>query len=544
VKQTEFVIADFKTGFYRRDFLKYLGIATAGGMLAPWTSWETLAQESAATPKSGGEINISVGQNPLSFDGRNVSAITSFQIGFNFYNKLTRFVIDGSQLKIVGDLAESWEVADDGSITFHLLDGVKFHNGETLTAEDVAHTFNTTIDPSQGHSLIVVLLGLIGKEVVAKDRLTVVFPGGFSPLLAAVSLFSGIVNKKADLAGQDYVNDPIGTGPFKIVENIPGTRVVMERFEDYFKDGLPYLDKVTWNILSDDFARVRALESGTFQWISRVPLGLLDVIEQEQGLKVLTTPPGGFQWFLSFNVQRPPFDDQRLREAITWALDPQALIDVALFGRAQKSEGQIINGELVGFPVDVKNPFTSQPDLNRARQLVQELISDGVIPEGFTFPTFVALGAADVVRSAQIFKDQLAKIGLNLDIRQIQTAERFSHILGDGPGVDFGIQLEPFSGFVDHDEGLSPLFATKAFFNEGRWSDPETDRLLSEAASAPIQKKRAALYKELYEQVLLKQVPKYPYAWQEVPYAMVDNLMGFPPLINQETFFEQVWLAE
>lgn len=542
MKQTELLIADFKTGFYRRDFLKYLGVATAGGMLANWASWETMAQESTATPKSGGEINISVGQNPLSFDGRNVSAITSFQIGYNFYNKLTRFVIDGSQLKIVGDLAESWEVAEDGAITFNLRDGVKFHNGETLTAEDVAHTFNTTIDPSQGHSLIVVLLGLIGQEIVAKDRLTVVFPGGFTPLLAAVSLFSGIVNKKADLAGQDYVNDPIGTGPFKIVENIPGTRVVMERFEDYFKDGLPYLDKVTWNILADDFARVRALETGTFQWISRVPLGLLDVIEQEAGLKVLTTPPGGFQWFLSFNTQRPPFDDQRLREAITWVLNPQLLINVALFGKGKPSNGQMINGEVIDFALDVENPFALQPNLRRARELIRELIIDGVIPEGFTFTTWVALGAADPLRAVEVFKDQLAEVGLNLDIRQVQTAERFSHILGTG--ADFGIQMEPFSGFVDHDQGLSPIFATAAFFNEGRWSNPDTDRLLAEARSASSKKARKAIYEELYETNILKLVPKYPFAWQEVPYAMADNLMGFPPLLNQETFFEQVWLDE
>lgn len=544
MKQTELLIADYKTGFYRRDFLKYLGIATAGGMLAPWASWETVAQESAAAPKNGGEINISVGQNPISFDGRNVSAITSFQIGYNFYNKLTRFVIDGSQLKIVGDLAESWEVADDGSITFHLHDGVKFHNGETLTAEDVAHTFNTTLDfPANVHTLFVVLLGILNQEVIVKDRLTVVFPGGFTPLLAAVSLFSGIVNKKADLAGQDYVNDPIGTGPFKITENIPGTRVVMERFEDYFKDGLPYLDKVTWNILADDFARVRALESGTFELISRVPMGLLDLIAQEAGLKVLTTPPGGFQWFLAFNTQRAPFNDQRLREAITWVLNPELLINVALFGKAQVSDGQIINGELVGFPLDVDNPFRTQPNLFKARELIQELINDGVISEGFTFTTWIALGATDPLRVATVFKDQLAEIGLNLDIRQAQTAERFAHVTNQTT-ADFGIQLEPFSGFVDHDQGLSPLFASGGFFNEGNWSHPETDRLLAEARSASTQEERAALYKELYETNILKLVPKYPFAWQEVPYAMVDKLMGFPPLINQEMFFEQVWLDD
>ncbi len=542
MKQRELVVADYRTGFYRREFLKYAGVALAGGALAPWTGWKALAQETGAAPKRGGTLRISIGQNPLSFDGRNVSAITSFQIGYNFYNKLVRFELDGSQLKIVGDLAESWEQAEDGTLTFRLHEGVRFHNGEVLTAEDVAHTFNTATDPSQGHSLIVVLLGLVGKEVQAPDPRTVVFPGGdqpFAPLLAALAGFSGIVNKKADLEGHDYVNDPIGTGPFRMLEYIPGNRVIMERFEDYFKPDLPYLDRIEWNILSDDFARVRALESGGFDWISRVPLSLIDVVNQEPGFKASKTPPGGFQWFLSFNTQRAPFDNAKLRQAITWALDPQVLIDVALFQQAQNSNGQIINADVVDFPpsLDVENPYALQPNLNRAR----ELLDEAGIPDGFTFTTWVALGAADVIRSAEVFKEQLAQIGLNLDIRQVQTAERFSHILG--PEADFGIQLEPFSGFYDHDQGLSPVLARGAFFNEGLWDDEETNRLLDAGRTTLPSAQRKAIYEELYRDVILPQVPKYFYAWQEVPYAMVDNVMGFQPLLNQETFFEQVWLA-
>jgi len=550
LKQRELVIADYRTGFYRREFLKYAGVALAGGALAPWHGWQALAQEAGTTPKRGGEINIAIGQNPVSFDGRNVSAISSFQISYNFYNKLVRFEIDGSQLKIVGDLAESWEEDADGTLTFHLRDGVRFHNGEVLNAEDVAHTFNSTTNingdregsqSSGPFSLIVVLFGLLGKEVRAEDRLTVVFPGGdtpFAPLLAALAGFSGIVNKKADLEGNMATN-PVGTGPFKLVESVPGTRWVMERHEDYFKEGLPFLDRVTWNLLEDDFARTRALESGGFQWISRVPLGLTQVVDAQPGLKAISTPPGGFQYFLSFNVSKGfPLDDARFREALTWALDPQVLIDVAFFGQALGSNGKIINDTLFDRTpeLEFENPFALQPNLNRARELLNEV----GLPEGFTLDTWVAAGEANVLRATEIYREQLAEIGLNLRINQAQTAERFSHIFG--AEADFDIQVEPISGFFDHDQGLSPLLKTGAFFNQGNWSDPETDALIDQGATTVDPAERKAIYERLYREIIMSEVPKYFFAWQEVPYAMVENLNGFPPLLNQETFFEKVWL--
>lgn len=551
MRQKELLIADYKTGFYRRDFLRLAGASIAAGALAPWDGWKALAQEQGMTPTSGGEIEIAIGQNPVSFDGRNVSAISSFQISWNFYNRLVKFELEGSELKIVGDLAESWEVGDDGSLTFTLREGVQFHNGETLTASDVAYTFNSTTNPgvregsmsSGPFSLIVVYLGLIGKEVQALDDRTVFFPADgqpFAPLLSALASFGGIINEKADRE-VNLATEPVGTGPYILTESVPGTRWVMERNPNYFKEGLPYLDKVTWNLLEDDFARVRALESGGFDWISRVPLGLIDVIDGQDALKTSLTPPGGFQWFLSFNTSAGfPFDDARFRQALVWALDATRIIQLAFFGKAEKAEGQAVNAELTDIVpnLDLDNPYTLQPNLTRARELLAEV----GIPAGFTVDTWIAAGEANATRAAEIYGEVLAQIGINLRINFAQTAERFSHIFGEG--ADFGIQLEPISGFHDHDQGLAPVFFTGSFFNEGAWSDPDFDRLIAGGAATVDPAERKAIYEELYRDHIFPLVPKYHWAWQEVPYAMIANLNGFSPALTQETSFEKVWLQQ
>lgn len=551
MRQKELLIADYKTGFYRRDFLRLAGASIAAGALAPWDGWKALAQEQGMTPTPGGDIDIAIGQNPVSFDGRNVSAISSFQISWNFYNRLVKFELEGSELKIVGDLAESWEVGDDGSLTFTLREGIQFHNGETLTASDVAYTFNSTTNPgvregsmsSGPFSLIVVYLGLIGKEVQALDDRTVFFPANgqpFAPLLSALASFGGIINEKADRE-VNLATEPVGTGPYILTESVPGTRWVMERNPNYFKEGLPYLDKVTWNLLEDDFARVRALESGGFDWISRVPLGLIDVIDGQDALKTSLTPPGGFQWFLSFNTSAGfPFDDARFRQALVWALDATRIIQLAFFGKARKAEGQAVNAELTDIVpnLNLTNPYTLQPNLTRARELL-----DAVgIPAGFTVDTWIAAGEANATRAAEIYGEVLAQIGINLRINFAQTAERFSHIFGEG--ADFGIQLEPISGFHDHDQGLAPVFFTGSFFNEGAWSDPDFDRLIAAGAATVDPAERKALYEELYNDHIFPLVPKYHWAWQEVPYAMIANLNGFSPALTQETSFEKVWLQQ
>ncbi len=555
MRQKEFLIADYKTGFFRRDFLRMTGAAMAAGALAPWDGWKALAQEQGQTPVAGGEIEIAIGQNPVSFDGRNVSAISSFQISWNFYNRLVRFEQDGSQLKIVGDLAESWEVGDDGSLTFHLHEGVQFHNGEILTASDVAYTFNSINvfegagvregSLSSGPFNLFVVYGFLNpiNEVQALDDLTVFFPGNdnpFAPLLSALASFGGIINEKSDKE-VNLATDPIGTGPYMLTESVAGTRWVMERNPNYFKEGLPYLDKVTWNLLEDDFARVRALESGGFQWISRVPLGLIDVVDGQDALKSSLTPAGGFQWFLSFNTSSGfPYDDARFRQALVWALDATRVINLAFFGKAKLAEGQAVNAELTDIVpnLDLENPFTLQPNLTRARELLAEV----GIPAGFTVDTWIAAGEANATRAAEVYGEVLAQIGINLRINFAQTAERFSHIFGEG--ADFGIQLEPISGFYDHDQGLAPVFATGSFFNEGAWSDPDFDRLIIAGANTVDPAERKAVYEELYNDHIFPNVPKYHWAWQEVPYAMVANLNGFEPTLTQETSFEKVWLDQ
>lgn len=528
----ELVVADFNRGIYRRDFLKGLG-ATAAGLCA-LGQWNPLAIASQMNeqPKMGGKLRAAITPGILSLDGRNVSGVQSFQLGYNFYNKLIRWVFDNNKLKIVGDLAESWEFEDETTLVFHLKDNVKFHNGEILTAEDVAHTFNTTLDPKNRHSLIVMMQGL--KEVEARDPLTAVIRTGnrpFGPILGSLASYHGIVSKKADME-QDMRRNPVGTGPFKFVEWVDGDHITMVRHEQYFKKGLPYLDEIRWDIVPDASVKVSGLETGQFQWIDRIPPMDVARFERDKRIKVVKTPPGGFQWYVCFNVKQEPFNNPKVRQALVWAFPAQDIIEVALFNTAKRTDGQGLNGALYGWDISVPDPYQTGPDFDKAKKLLNEA---GV--GKFSAVSWVERGETQELRALEVTADAYSKVGVDLEIRVIEEARLFDEVARKD---NFGIHTQAISGFVDPDQILYISFHTGLFFNWSNWSDPRTDELLETGRFSTDRNVRMNAYNALYREVLFPQVPQYFYAWQEVPYGMRANVTGFPPIPNLEAYMEQV----
>lgn len=528
----EIIVGNFNKRMYRRDFLKGLGATATGLYLLGGWSPSTVVAQTGRQPKQGGRLRAAITPGILSLDGRNVSGMQSFMLGYNFYNKLIRYAFEGNKLKIVGDLAESWEFEDETTLVFHLKDNVKFHNGETLTAEDVAHTFNTTLDPKNRHSLIVMMQGL--KEVVVRDRLTAVFRTGdrpFGPILGSLAFFHGIVSKKGDLE-QDLARNPIGTGPFKFVEWVEGDHITMVRHEHYFKKGLPFLDEIRWDIVPDASVKVSGLESGQFQWIDRIPPADVARFERDSRIKVVKTPPGGLQWFVQFNVKREPFDNPKVRQALVWAFPAHDIIKVALFNTAQRTDGQALNGALYGWDISVPDPYQAAPDFDKAKKLLNEA---GV--GKFSAISWIHRGETHMLRAFEVAADAYSKIGVDLEIRVVEKARVFDEV---GRKDNFGIHTQPFSGFADPDQLLFISFHTGSFFNWSNWSDPRTDELLEIGRFSKDRNVRMNAYNTLYREVLFPQVPQYFYAWQEVPYGMKSNIIGFPPMPNLEAYMEQV----
>ena len=234
---------------------------------APTAAAEEPTVAAETGPKYGGTLRAAFQNEWAGLDPHTVSSYSSYQILNNVVEGLTFFDDD---LNLVPWLAESWEQSDDGlTWTFHLRHGVKFHNGREMTADDVKWSFERLIDPATGAGNAA-RVGPPDTKIEVIDDYTVAIthpePFGIFPQSLGFDKSTGIIAKES-LEPDGTIAVPIGTGPFKISEVEGTTRLVLEKNQDYWQEGLPYLDKVEITPIPDDTVRETALRGGEVDWV-------------------------------------------------------------------------------------------------------------------------------------------------------------------------------------------------------------------------------------------------------------------------------------
>ena len=290
----------------------------------------------ALAQQPGGVLNVGMQTDPVGLDPHTTNATATRNMLENVYDTLVMF---DSSLQIVPGLAESWEASDDGlTWTFKLWPGVTFHNGDPLRASDVAFSLNRIKDPDvasprSGDFAVV-------ESVTAPDDETVVITLSepFSPLLSKLAQSLNVVVSEAVTTANDgdLNGAVVGTGPFRFVEYLPQTRLVLEKNEDFWGedaagDPLPYLDGITFQFYPEPAARTTAVQTGNADWIEYVPAADVAVLEADPNVEVVGGLSANFR-SLYLNVTRPPFDNPLVRQALAYAIDEQAVVDLALFG--------------------------------------------------------------------------------------------------------------------------------------------------------------------------------------------------------------------
>src|SRR5437588_295960 len=241
------------------------------------------------------------------------------------------------------ELAQSYTITDDGlTYTFNLRKGVKFHHGDELTAEDVKFSFDRLRAPKSGYSYGAQVETI--KSVDAVDRYTVRFrlskvTGPFLIYMAFPG--SSIVPKKLVDSGHDLNAKPIGSGPFKFVSYEPRSAIKFQRNPEYFETGKPYFDAMEYRIISDITALTNALLSGVVNFSNEIPPKDFAKVKGSAGLTAVTLEGSRYNWLLLNNTKKP-FDNPKVRQAVSFALDRQALVDGAFFGLATPILGGVI----------------------------------------------------------------------------------------------------------------------------------------------------------------------------------------------------------
>lgn len=442
-------------------------------------------------------ITIGVPQDVTGFDPRLSTDVTSLVVQQVMYNSLIRLADD---LSIVPDLAERWETPSPTEYVFYLRQGVLFHDGVELTAEDVKFTYDTIRDPDFGSPNLSLFAAIEEIEVVDDYTVRFLLSDPFPPLLAYMD--RGIV--PMHIASQDrgqLSQTPIGSGPYQLQQWTANERIVLQAFDGYF-DGRPNFDQITLRVIIEDAVRVIEFEIGGVDIIFRVPLQDVERLEANPNFQIFSESISGYGYFM-MNHAVVPFNDVRVRKAIAHAIDKQEITDLVYYGINAIADSPIIP-QSWAYADDIQD---YEHDLERAR----ELLTEAGYPNGFDV-TFKTFSQTEILQSAEMLAAQLARIGINLELEVFEWSNYFSQIIAS----DFAFAGPQFWFYqADPDQAVYRQFHSDLVpprgVNRHSYSNPRVDEILDMARTETDQELRAEYYREI--QHLLVDDVAYIFMW-------------------------------
>ncbi len=478
------------------------------------------------TPKRGGTLIIAYWGDPISFNPDAQIDDAGYGIYGSIFSKLV--TLDASY-NIIPDLAESWEVSKDGlTYTFHLRKDVKWQDGQPFTAADVVWTFDQIMShktaPAHANFADV-------KSVEAVNDYTVVInmKKPYSPFLGFLAWYGTFIMPKhlyditkngspVDWLNNPYNQHPIGTGPFEFVKWVKGAYVILKKNPDYFL-GEPYLDKIVFDEIPDQNTALQTFLNGGADYDDNVDISQLNLLKKAPGVVVYTSPSPS-RYYLAFNVGRreSPFHNKEVRFAVAYALNRQEIFDRAI------KYGQVAEGFYTPAIKWAYNPDAKIPDYNI--QEAEKLLDEAGYPlkNGVRFKaTLVYFQGQEWSDMATIIKEQLAKVGIEVQLEEYDLATYIQKVLNGG---DFDLTL--LDGFQGPDpDNLTLRVGTGGDINVMGYSNPAVDELLSKGAETSNIEERAKYYFEVQE-ILSQDLPIYPIAEVINTYVYKDYVEDLP----------------
>ena len=365
----------------------------------------------AAEPMPGGTLRYGMVTEISSLDPHVYVGSSWKVLNMALYDSLLSF---DQEAQLRPGLAESWETPDARTYIFHLRDGVSFHGTQTFTAEDVKFSLERIQDEVTGATLRPNLdsatITVIDEHTVKVEK-----PEPDATLLNVLAMpEAAIVSKEWMEAGPNVKVEANGTGPFVLKEYEPAVRAVVEKNPNYYKEGLPYLDRVEFRMIGNADARVNALRTGAVDMIEFVPWKDIDRLAAEPGIEVATS--GGAFMNIWINATKEPFDDARVRRALAFAIDRDAISDAAFFGHGTPLYGPPTSQDSPYYNESLAEAFSYDPEK------AKELLAEAGYPDGFSGELLVYQGLPIYTTTAQIVQANLQDVGIDTDIKLVEWA--------------------------------------------------------------------------------------------------------------------------
>lgn len=423
-------------------------------------------------------------------------------------------------------LATSWEQPDPLTWVFHLRDGVRFHDGRPLGAEDVVWTIESLVDPAYG-GLITSKSGSFAAidHAEARDRLTVVVHLKHPDAGLLFNMSDGLFGVVPKGAGREFGLHPVGTGAFRFVSAVQDKEVLVERNADYWA-GAPRLGKIRFAVVPDDVTTALELQKGSGDIESNaITLDMVHSLRDAPNL-VTETGPSSVVIYMNFNVQDAVLKDKRVRQAIACALDRQAIVDALWRGKARLASSLLppehwasaANADVAQYPHDVA----------RAQRLLEEAgFSTG--SDGIRLHVTLKTSTDETTRlMAAVMQQQLRAAGIDLQIRSAE----FGTFYADVTKGAFQIYALRWIGSNEDPDIFRYAYGSGSFppkgGNRGRYANAHVDELLRTAASSTDQAVRRKAYVEV-QQILAEDLPGIPLWYPDNEVVHNRRLMGVEP---------------
>ena len=427
------------------------------------------------------------------------------------------------RLEIVPQLATGYRWEDPQTLLITLREGVRFHDGEVMTAESVVYSLNRhlTMQGSFRRSEIATMTAV---EVVDPKTVRIRLSAPSAPFLSQLTDRAGMIisPKAAEAAGRNFGNRPVCAGPMRFVERIAQDRIVIERFPEYWDAGRIHLQRVTYLPIPDNTVRLANLQSGALEMVQTIEPDDVRQVQRNNRLRVAVSDELGYQ-NITYNVgngpraQTPFGQDRRLREAFELAIDRAAVNQVVYEGQYTPTAQALPPAN----PFHVR-AFQPEPrNLARARQLVAETGLRTPIPVEMTVPN-----NPDLRQAAEVMQAMVREAGFDLKINAME----FASSLQAAARGDFETYLVAWSGRADPDGNTWSFIHTRGGQNDGRYSNAEVDRLLDAARVESDEEKRRELYSQVWT-TSLRQDRHRMYLWHRKNIvAHTARLQGFAPV--------------
>ena len=516
--------------FLQAGALGVTGLAAAG----PRVAWAQGKSEA----KRGGTLVVRSG--PIrGLDPHMETWATTLQVVHQTYNALLKFNHDGT--KILPDLAETWEQKDDLTYAFRLRQGVKFHNvppvnGRELTSEDVKYSIERqmTNQPGKFQHAYFFLDKLA--SIQTPDKYTIVFKTKepYAPFINYIaSPWTVIVAREVVEKHGDLQRHAIGTGPFIMQEYRRDQEAVFVRNPNYFRKGLPYLDEIRLQYVIDPVAATAAFrgQQTDISYVEFADVASIKSTNPKVHVAEITTMFPIVLRTRPYDEQRPnkpPFTEKKVRQAIQAAIKGEEFIEIVRSGW-----GITMTGPVPTYRKPWALPASARPEFDPKR--AKRLLTEAGYANGFETELIVG-SPGDNVNSAQVVKDQLAKVGIQVNLKPMEMAQYYNKSYS----YDYSMSVHTALTGEEPEEAFRPYYGANSTYY--RWGNKEIQRLIDEQSKLVDQKKRVEMV-HLIQRMLLDDAPNVFLYTPIAHYGVQPWVKNYTVPINAyDQRYEEIWL--